>query len=96
MEFIIIDRQTKTGLHEDGFTDPYKDPSTKDINSWIPICRASNDLDHSQARFILREIGLQFIDILKKEKFTKSNHKSKSECKTKFLITSKQLTRFLI
>lgn len=76
---LLIDRQTKTGLYEAGFADPHEDPSTKDINSWISEW-SSNDLDQSQAHFILENICDQFDEILGKEKQTKSSHKSKGVC----------------
>lgn len=71
-------RYTKNGqLAIHGFSEPHKDPLENDIKIWLPNIECPPaDLDLEQSRFILKQVGDHFCDLLIQEKDAMAEHMS--------------------
>ncbi|XP_060527245.1 probable JmjC domain-containing histone demethylation protein 2C isoform X2 [Cylas formicarius] len=69
-------RYTKNGqLAIAGFSDPHKDPLEDDVKLWLPNPDSPpSDLDLDTSRFLLKQVGDHFCDLLVQEKETHDEH----------------------
>ncbi|KAG5888935.1 hypothetical protein JTB14_006303 [Gonioctena quinquepunctata] len=71
-------RYTKNGqLAIAGFSDPHKDAMEDDLRLWLPnVETPPSDLDLETSRFLLKQVGDHFCDLLVQEKDAHSEHMS--------------------
>ncbi|XP_018331475.1 probable JmjC domain-containing histone demethylation protein 2C [Agrilus planipennis] len=71
-------RYTKNGqLAIAGFSDPYKDASEEDLKLWLPsVDSPPVDLDMEKSRFLLKQVGDHFCDLLLQERDAQAEHMS--------------------
>ncbi|XP_022919363.2 probable JmjC domain-containing histone demethylation protein 2C isoform X1 [Onthophagus taurus] len=74
-------RYTKNGqLAIAGFSDPHKDASEDDLKLWLPSAdKPPTDLDLETSRFILKQVGDHFCNLLTQEKDAHGEHMSEEK-----------------
>ncbi|KRT82137.1 hypothetical protein AMK59_3258 [Oryctes borbonicus] len=74
-------RYTKNGqLAIAGFSDPHKDASEEDLKLWLPSAeKPPQDLDLETSRFILKQVGDHFCNLLAQENDAHAEHMSEDK-----------------
>ncbi|KAJ8952881.1 hypothetical protein NQ318_006497 [Aromia moschata] len=74
-------RYTKNGqLAIAGFSDPHKDALEEDLKLWLPNAESPpSDLDLETSRFLLKQVGDHFCDLLVQEKEANAEHMSEDK-----------------
>ncbi|VEN64471.1 unnamed protein product [Callosobruchus maculatus] len=74
-------RYTKNGqLAIAGFSDPHKDAMEDDVKLWLPNADTPpGDLDLETSRFLLKQVGDHFCDLLVQEKDANAEHMSEDK-----------------